>query len=134
MPIQLKPNNNKKKSGWAGNLFWMYAIIVIVLVGIFYLDDNSITKEVSYSNFVSYVEKDHGINKIIVAKGKGEAEGFLTDSLAEKLFPGQFEAGKGMVAKVVTDIPSADKIDEKIELWKQTGAFPADGEIKYEQK
>ena len=133
MPIQLKPNNNKKKSGWAGNLFWMYAIIVIVLVGIFYLDDNSITKEVSYSNFVSYVEKDHGINKIIVAKGKGEAEGFLTDSLAEKLFPGQFEAGKGMVAKVVTDIPSADKIDEKIELWKQTGAFPADGEIKYEQ-
>ena len=133
MPIQLKPNNNKKKSGWAGNLFWMYAIIIIVLVGIFYLDDNSITKEVSYSDFVTYVEKDHGINKIIVAKGKGEAEGFLTDSLAEKLFPGQYEAGKGMVAKVVTDIPSADKIDEKIEFWKQSGAFPADGEIKYEQ-
>lgn len=125
--------NNKNKKPFGLSLFWMYAIILIVLVGLFYLDDNSITKNVSYSEFESYIVKDHGIDKIIVYSDKRQAEGQLTDSLAEKLFPGQYQAGKGIQAMVVTDIPSADKIDSKIDYWREIGAFPEHGEVKYEK-
>lgn len=126
-------NNNNKKKSFGISLFWMYAIILLVLGGLFYLDDNSITKDISYSDFENYIVRDHGIDKIIVFSDKKQAEGFLTDSLAEALFPGQYEAGKGMHATVRADIPSADKIDSKIEQWREMGAFPEKGEVKYER-
>lgn len=133
MPIPIKPNRGKNKKPFGSSLLWMYAIILIVLVGLFYLDDTSITKDVSYSEFESYVVKDHGIQKIIVFTDKREAEGILTDSLASRLFPGQYHQGQVGQARVVCDIPSADKLDSKIEEWRASGAFPADGEVKYEK-
>lgn len=131
MPI---PNNSPRKKGAFGfSMYWMYAFVILFLVGIYYLDDNSITKDVNYSEFERLVTRDHGINKIIVYTDKKEAEGFLTDSLAEKLFPNQYKKGAGIKAKVVTDISSADKLDSKIDEWRKSGAFPEDGEVKYER-
>lgn len=111
----------------------MYAIIIVVLLGIFVLDKNGISKEVSYSQFEQYVEKDHGISKITIITNENRAQGVLTDSLASALFPEQYRAGEGMQAIVSCDVPSADKMSEKIEQWRQSGAFPADGEVKYEK-
>lgn len=133
-PFANNNNNNKGKKPTAfSSLFWIYAVIAMVLLSLFYLDENSITKEVSYSDFEKYVVQDHGIDKIVVHTDKRQAEGFLTDSLAAKLFPGQYKAGSQISAKVLADIPSADKIDSKIEEWRGMGAFPADGEVKYEK-
>ena len=92
----------------------MYAIILIVLGGFFYLEDNSISKEVSFSDFENYIVRDHGIKEITVFTDKGMAEGVLTDSLATKLFP-QYAPGEGMHAKVETVVPSADKLSDKID-------------------
>lgn len=111
----------------------MYAALLLILGTLFWFDDVSLTKEVSYSQFENYIVKDHGIQKIVVQTDKRVAEGFLTDSLASKLFPGKVESGQTVQAKVVADIPSPDKIDEKIEEWKAMGAFPANGEVKYER-
>jgi len=125
--------NPKKGSFFSFNLFWMYAIIILVLGAFFFLDDNGISKEVSYSEFEQYVERDHGIKKITIITNENRAEGVLTDSLASQLFPDAYAKSQGMQATVVTDIPSADKLSEKIEKWKESGAFPADGEVKYEK-
>ena len=115
----MAPNNKPgKKNNLASrfSFFWMYAIVLLFIGGIWFLDQNDITQEVSYSNFEKYVTKDHGISKIVVFTDKKRAEGFLTDSLASQLFPSeQYTPGNG-VAKVVTDIPSADKFDTKIDL------------------
>ncbi|MDE6693214.1 MAG: ATP-dependent zinc metalloprotease FtsH [Muribaculaceae bacterium] len=133
MPI-LPNNPNKKKRNFFGfSPFWMYAALLLVLGTLFFFDDVSLTKDVSYSQFENYIVQDHGIQKIIVQTDKRIAEGFLTDSLAAKLFPNRFEAGQTTQAKVIADIPSPDKIDEKIEEWKAMGAFPANGEVKYER-
>lgn len=133
MPIlPTNPNNKKKRNPLGFSLFWMYAIIAVVLLGIFYLDENSVTKEVSYSEFQKFVAKDHGITKIVVYSDKRQAEGYLTDSLARAIIPG-YNPEAGTEAKVTTDIPSADKIDSQIEDWRASGAFPADGEVKYER-
>ncbi len=126
-------NNPKKRPFFSFNLMWMYAAIILVLGGIFLFDKNDITKEVSYSTFEQYVEKDHGISKIIIYTDKKRVEGVLTDSLASKLFPDAYQAGRGMQATVAADIPSADKLSDKIEEWRASGAFPADGEVKYER-
>lgn len=125
------PNPGKKRP-FRINLWWMYAIVFLFLFGIYYLDDNSVTRSVSYSEFEKYVVKDHGIKKIIVFTDKREAEGFLTDSLAHELFKNENVAsGQSAVAKVITDIPSADKFDGKIDEWRAAGAF--NGEVKYER-
>ena len=33
------------------SMYWMYAIIILFLVGLYHFDNNAITKEVSYTNF-----------------------------------------------------------------------------------
>ena len=130
------PNKNSNNSGnkkpFKINLWWMYAIVFLFLFGIYYLDDNSVTRSVSYSEFENYIVRDHGIRKIVVFSDKREAEGFLTDSLARELFKDdRLGNGQGTVAKIVTDIPSADKFDGKIDQWRAEGAFT--GEVKYER-
>lgn len=132
MPLPNSNNSNNKKGPIRFSMYWMYALVLVFIAGVYFMYDKSITKDVSYSDFEKYVEKDHGITKIIVYSDKKEAEGFLTDSLASALFhQTQFKPGSGAVPKVITDIPSADKISSKIEEWQNQGAFK--GEVKYEK-
>ena len=131
------PSNNgqspqqNKNNPFRFSLWWMYAIVLLFLGGIFWFDSNSVSKEISYSTFEQYVEKDHGITKIIVFSDKKQVEGFLTDSLASAIFRGNnFEPGQNVQAKVIANISSADKLSEKIDEWRNTGAFTVDVEFK----
>ena len=131
------PSNNgqspqqNKNNPFLFSLWWMYAIVLLFLGGIFWFDSNSVSKEISYSTFEQYVEKDHGITKIIVFSDKKQVEGFLTDSLASAIFRGNnFEPGQNVQAKVIANISSADKLSEKIDEWRNTGAFTGDVEFK----
>lgn len=137
--MPLPPNNNfmpgKKpqspKKGIGFSLWWMYLVVILFLVGVFYFDNNTATKEVSYSNFEQYVEADHGITKIVVYTDKKRVRGDLTDSLAQVLFKHAFKPGEGIKACVEATIPSADKLSEKIDQWRADGSFT--GDVEYEQ-
>lgn len=125
----MKPNLSKKKLNFS--LYWMYAIIILVLVGIYYLDQNSITKPVTYSEFEKYVTEG-GVEKIVVYTNKNEAEAFITDSLARKIFtPSQYSQDASQEVKISTSIPSADKLQDKIEQWQQEGVFT--GSVSFEK-
>lgn len=130
IPSGPKPSGQPKKNPFGFSMYWMYAIVFLFLLAVFFFDENTITKDVDYSQFQTYIEKDHGIKKIVVYSDKKEVEGYLTDSLASVLFPGQYERSKGTEAKVVSNIPSADKLDSKIDYWRANGMFT--GEVKYE--
>ncbi len=116
-----------KKNPFKLNIWWMYVIISLFLVGAYMLDDNTVTSTVNYSTFSDYITKDHGISKIIVYTDKREAEGILTDSLAKALFKDK----RMGVASVTTNIGSVDKFESKIDEWRTSGAFT--GEVKYEK-
>ncbi len=133
MPLPpLNNPNGQKKGPFKFSLWWMYAIVLLFIAGILYFDTNTVTKEVSYSEFERYVEQDHGIKKIVVLTDKREVEGFLTDSLARVIFKGHNIAdGQNVVAKVKSNISSADKLSEKIDQWRSTGAFT--GTVDYEK-
>lgn len=127
------PNNPKPKKtgGIKLSMYWAYAIIIVFLLGMLYANDNSITKDVSFTKFEEYISTG-GVEKITVFTNTNSAEAVLSDSLASTVFPkSQYEAGKGAVAKIVTDIPSADKLQDQIDQWRSEGKFK--GEVNYEK-
>ena len=128
----LKPQKpGQKKGGIRFSMYWAYAIIIVFLLGMLYIDDNSLSKDVSYSKFEQYV-KDGGVEKITVFTNTNRAEAVVSDSLAHKIFhESQYQSGKGIVAYIVTDIPSADKMQDQIDSWKEQGVFK--GEVNYEK-
>ncbi len=111
-------------------MYWMYVIIFIALIGLLYVDDNSVTKEVSFSEFDKIVNTG-GVSKIVVFAKKGEAEAVLTDSIAAKTFGPRYKADSGVTAKVFTNIPSADNLQQKIDQWQASGVFK--GDVQYQQ-
>ena len=123
-----KPNTNKRPQ-FKFSLYWMYALVIIFLVGTYLLDNNTITEEVSYSDFEKYVT-DGGVEKIVIYTNKDEAIAFVNDSLALKIFHKE-QVQKGTDYRIQTDIPSADKLQDKIDEWNSSGVFT--GSVKYEK-
>lgn len=112
-------------------MYWAYAIIIVFLLGMLYIDGNSLSKDVSFTKFEEYVATG-GVDKITVFTNTNRAEAVLSDSLAKNVFhESQYQSGKGIVAKIETDIPSADKLQDQIDIWRQEGKF--NGEVNYEK-
>lgn len=121
-------------------MFWMYAIIILFLAGIFYLDKDDLTDEVAYQpDFEELVapmrdtihNNPSGVQRIIVDTKKGLAEAILTDSMAKVHFGDRFHANSGVVAKVTTRIPSAQSFQDDAKRWKEEGRYT--GSVKYEE-
>ena len=129
-------NNNKKGPRKAGkifplNIFWMYGLIALVLGGIYLMNENTVTKEVDWTEFQKAVE-ERGVTKIIVYSNKNKAEGFLTDSAAQKIFRNSdFNAAESKGATITTGIPSAEAVSNAYKQWKDSGVFT--GNIDYKQ-
>ena len=126
-----QPNNNEapKLKMPKFNIFWLYAIILAVLLGIYMLNNESYTKEVDWTQFEKYVQKG-GVSDIVVISNKGVAEGVLTDSIAKEVFP-DYTKETSAQARIMTQIPSADKLEENIDKWREAGSFK--GNVKYEK-
>lgn len=127
-------NSNKKKNPvrrFGFNIFWMYAIIMLVLFGLYQLNNGpSLEKDVNWTEFEKYVESK-GVNKIIVYSDN-TAEAFMTDSLAKAVFKGQSVEGKTLKnAKLLVKVSSADKMSTKIEQWEAQGVF--NGEVEFKE-
>ncbi len=118
-----------KKPVFKFSLYWMYAIILIILAGILYIDNNSMMKEVSFSDFEKIVSQG-GVKEITIYGNKREAEATLSDSVAQKQFP-QYKKDSGITAKIAAQIPSADMLQEKIDAWQASGKFK--GDVKYDR-
>ncbi|MDE5751776.1 MAG: ATP-dependent metallopeptidase FtsH/Yme1/Tma family protein [Duncaniella sp.] len=58
-------NPNKPKKGIKFSMYWAYAIIIVFLLGMLYIDNNSLTKDVSFTKFEQYVGTG-GVDKITV--------------------------------------------------------------------
>lgn len=77
------PNQNPKQTSKFPkfNISWIYGIIILVLLGSYFLNDSNPTKEVNYSTFKEYVRKGM-IEKIDVYSSKNSVEAqVIKDSL-----------------------------------------------------
>ena len=102
--------NNKKPKMIRFNLYWMYSLIAFVLIGLYYMNGDSNSKEVTWSEFEE-VARDNGIKQIVVYTNKDYLEAYIKDSTAQKVF--KTTADKiGKNPKIFTNIPSADAFDK----------------------
>ena len=111
-------------------MYWMYAIVTIVLIGILYFEDNPYSKELeNYTEFEQIAQKG-GLKEIIINGGKHVAEGILTEAEAVKEFP-QYNKESGQSARVFVTIGSQERIEKDIDAWKAAGVFK--GNVRYDR-
>lgn len=123
-------NTNKKGGGFRlFNIFWMYVLIGLALVGLFYFQNSGLEKEVGWSDFEKYVETK-GVTKIVVYPQEGKINAYMTDSLAKVVFSKEVPE-RGASKKVKISVMAPSNVDEKIDQWKAQGVF--NGDVTYEQ-
>ncbi len=127
-------NKLSKKPTFKFSIFWMYAIILIFLFGMYFLNSNghTVDKEVSLQEFNKYVTVDHGISSIVVYDDN-TVEGTLTDSLATKIFGKQYTDNKsrGVIARVHTTCDQ-QVMTSQINKWNDEGVYSGSYKVEKE--
>ena len=122
----MSPLGPNKKKRVRFNLYWMYAIIALLLFGLYYANDPSMSKEVNWSEFEK-IAKEGGMTNVTVHAKKDYVEAQLNDSTAKAIFKTDKITGKPIV---YTNIPSGDSFATTLEAWKKDYGFKAD--VNYE--
>ena len=127
-------NNNSNKSGKSSgnkpkfNIMWMYAIIMAVILGIYFTNDVGTSKDVSWTKLKEYVQSG-GVDSLVVYSNKMEVKAFPNDSLANAIFKGAKRAPHSSTF-ITAQIPSNEKFDDYIDALNESGAYR--GPVKYE--
>ena len=121
-------NNNSRGKKPKFNILWMYAIIMAVILGIYWSNDVSTSRDVSWTKFKEYVATG-GVDSVVVFSNKQEANAFLKDSLANIMFKDNKRSQQHSAPYISTQIPSNEKFDEFIDTLNTTGAY--NGPVRY---
>ena len=132
-------NNNspKRMGGFRFSIYWMYAIIGIILIGAAFYQDNTVVKDLNkkgggWPQFVKYVEQG-GIKEIRVISNKNIVRAEVSDTLAKKIFSKQeYKAGGSQKPLVEVGVASAESVRAAAEAWSQNGIYT--GPIIYEEE
>lgn len=125
-PTPFNNNSGGKKPRFAFSMYWMYAIIIIILVGMLYMDQDTQQQTVDYSELKEILAKG-GVKNITIFNNKNIAEAEVTDSVAKSLFK---DYRSGMKAVVESDIPTGNALQSYLEQLQEAGVYK--GKIKYE--
>ncbi len=122
-----KPGGNRNNRRPLINMYWMYAIIVLCLFGLYYFQDNSTVKEVDWTDFEKAATAGE-FEKITVFSANGIAEGFLTEQGAKAQHMHRSDISDAD-CKLKANIPSNDKVQDKIDAWNAVLAQQGKPEI-----
>ena len=103
------------------NILWMYALIMAVILGIYWNSNMGSSRKVSWTKFSECLESN-GIDSIVVYTNKQEANAFLKDSLAKVMFKNiDLSNKKHNPVYISTQIPSTDKFVSQLEVLDSKG-------------
>lgn len=129
-PLQPKRNNNNNKNRKPLiSMYWMYALIILSLFGLYYFQDNSSTKEVDWTDF-ERAALAGDLEKVSVYAENGVAEGYLNKQGIKDQKMNVSNEVAGQDFKIKASIPSASKIQDKIDTWNETLTKEGKPEIK----
>ena len=109
------------------NILWMYVIIMALILGIYWSQDMTTIRDVSWTQFKEYVGTG-GVDSIIVYSNKQEANAFVNDSLTNVLFK-NVKKSQHTKPYISTQIPSSEKFEDNVKEWNESGAFK--GDVRY---
>lgn len=123
--------NPIKSSGKAPkfNISWIYGIIILVLLGSYFLSDNVQSKEVPFSTFEQYV-KGRIIEKITVYSARNSVEAIVVKDSLKKVFGDKFES-YAKDRMITVRIPSVDEFSKLIQQAKDQNSF--NGIVEYKE-
>lgn len=126
IPPKKRPNSPNRRPLF--NIYWMYALITLSLLALYYFQDGSQSKDVDWTDFEKAALAGD-IDKIAILTQSGTAEGLLTQQGAKNQ---KFDMSAHLASdkKILTTIPSNDKIQEKIDAWNAALAAEGKPQIK----
>lgn len=123
------PINQNKRPGFLKGFYWIYLVIAVSLIWLYYMNDDSATKEIAWTEFCE-IAKNGGVKEVTVYSNKDYLTALLTDSAATKLFERPVKE-LGKKPSVSVNIPSADQFDKVALEWREKNNFTAP--VKYEK-
>jgi cell division protease FtsH len=134
--MNTSPSNNNAPQGTPPmkgpgkfNLNWMYALILLTLTGIYFMNkDKAANKELGWTQFEQKVEKGY-FSQMIVYNNQDIVVATLKKDKVKEVYNTDTTAILGD-ATVTVKIPSANKFSDYYEKWKSAGL--TDVEITYD--
>lgn len=118
--MNMIPNSNNKNRNKGKkplfNMYWMYGLIIISLIGLLYMQDSSQTKDVDWTDFEKAATAGY-VDKIVVYSQNNMAAGYLNAEGAKHEKFDQTASFDNGEKKIQCTIPSSDKIQDKIDGW-----------------
>ncbi|GHV16609.1 ATP-dependent zinc metalloprotease FtsH [Bacteroidia bacterium] len=102
------PGTNRPKMPF--NLYWIYLIVFGAIIGMYFFSDNSVTKEVPWSDFQGYV-RDNSISKIVVDNKNNTLKAYVRPDSIKNVYKNEAERA-GSNPSIIVRIPSADKFSD----------------------
>ncbi len=91
----------------------MYGLIFLSLIALYYVQDTSETREVTWTQFENAALQGE-IKKVVVSTESGTAKGYLTKEGAKAL---KVPTNEGSDARIEAVIPSPDKVQDRVDGW-----------------
>jgi len=125
--MEKNPLKKDNKPSFRFNIYWIYALILLGIIGVSLFSNQDTVKEVSMTDLEQYVKKGY-VEKMVVQKGKDVVEAYIKDSSATSVFGNKQANNK---SKVIATIPSADKFSDFAE--RATKEYGFSGDITYKE-
>ena len=126
-----KGNNSKNKINMPKfNLSWLYLIILVMICSLWFSSENgSSSKEVTYDEFQSYVEKGY-VNKV-VGYDDNTVDAYIKQEYLSTVFKEDAERAKRNPV-ISSEAPSRESLGEFIQKEKDEAHF--DGSVSYQKR
>lgn len=113
--MEKKENKNLLQKGGKGpkipvSSYWIYIIALASIVGIYFFSQDAVVKEVGWSDFQTYTEKNY-VEKIVVFNKKNSLQAYIRPDSAQHIFQ-EAAAKMGKNPSILVSIPSADKFSD----------------------
>lgn len=92
------------------NLYWVYVLVFAAIIGMYFFTENSVTKEIPWSDFQGYV-KDNSVSKIIVDSKSNTLKAYIRPDSVNHVFKTE-GTQVGTNPSIIVKIPSADKFSD----------------------
>lgn len=113
--MEKKDNKNLLQKGGKGpkipvSSYWIYIIALASIIGIYFFSQDAVVKEVGWSDFQKYTEKNY-VEKIVVFNKKNSLQAYIRPDSAQHIFQ-EGAAKMGKNPSIIVSIPSADKFSD----------------------
>jgi ATP-dependent zinc metalloprotease ftsH len=106
-----QPKNNGNKPRLRFNFYWIYGIVFVALMGLYLMNDFSISKELGWTDFQRFTADD-AFSRIVVHNRKNILEATVKSDFRDRIFTPREVQQLTTEPKVYVRIPSSDKFSD----------------------